>query len=351
MQLHLAFDGGGSKLSAIVYDDEFNLISQRKSGGTNARFLGDERVARNSEEAVGGAIDEAFAATGKYPTDAAGVVVGPSEPILAAIAARTPDCKVRFLGEAYACRLAGAFDDDGCIVIAGTGSGVAWISGRHVIHRGGYGPELGDEGGGYWIGQRGLRAAIAAINGWGVPTALAGMLMRYVNAARSADRFAGCTADCGDDVPLGDADVIESMTRGLYRTFYSGTDTVPRHSRIAGFAPYVGEACDAGDSIARAIIHEAGVLLARQTAALYRIYKVDRTKSVALCGGAWQASKAGALGRAFREEFAALDGGSFAAIPVTDAILPPVAAGAVLLALSRGTLDDDRKRIINCFSG
>ncbi len=347
MQLHLAFDGGGSKLSAIVYDDEFNLIAQRKSGGTNARFLGDERVARNCEEAIGGAIDEAYAITGKYPTDAAGVVVGPSDPIIAAIAARTPDCKVRFLGEAYACRLAGAFDDDGCIVIAGTGSGAAWISGRHVIHRGGYGPELGDEGGGYWIGQRGLRAAIAAINGWGEPTALAGALMRYVKASGSAN----CTADCVDDVPLGDADVIESMTRGLYRTFYNDTDTVPRHSRIAGFAPYVGEACDAGDSIARVIIHEAGILLAQQTAALYRIYKVDRTKSVALCGGAWRSSKAGALGRAFRKEFATLDGGAFAATPVTDAILPPVAAGAVLLALSRGTLDHDRERIINCFSG
>ena len=82
MQLHLAFDGGGSKLAAIVYDDNFNFVARRRAGGTNARFLGDERVAQNCEEAIGGALDEAFAKTGKYPADAAGVVVGPSAPCI-----------------------------------------------------------------------------------------------------------------------------------------------------------------------------------------------------------------------------------------------------------------------------
>ena len=338
MQLHLAFDGGGSKLAAIVYDDNFNFVARRRAGGTNARFLGDERVAQNCEEAIGGALDEAFAKTGKYPADAAGVVVGPSAPVLAAISARTADCDVKFLGEAYACRLAGALDDDGCIVIAGTGSGAAWVRGERVIHRGGYGPELGDEGGGYWIGSRGIRAAVAAINGWGEPTALAAAFLRYVGA------------DCDSDAPCGTAETIDAMTSGLYRTFYNDADPVPRHMKIAGFAPCVGAACDEGDALARAIINEAGTLLARQTAALYRIYGVPAGKSVALCGGAWRASKAGALGCAFRAERARLDGGAFAETPVIDAILPPMAAGAVLLAMRRGTLEADRQRIIECFS-
>jgi len=337
MSLHLAFDGGGSKLAAVVYDDDFNLISKRVSGGTNARFLGDERVARHCEEAIGGALGEAYEKCGKYPADAAGVVVGPAEPVLLAIKKRAPGCAVKFLGEAYACRLAGAFDDDGCIVIAGTGSGVAWVRGDEVIHRGGYGPELGDEGGGYFIGSHGIRAAVAALCGWGEPTMLAPAFLRYI------------AADCGEGAPCGTPQTIDSMTRALYRMFYNDTDSVPRHMKIAGFAPYVGEAADSGDDLARAIIIEAGKLLARQTAALYRIYGVPREKSVALCGGAWRASKAGALVQAFREECVMLDGGAYKNTPVMPALLPPVAAGAVLLAMERGTLESDRQRIIECF--
>lgn len=338
MQLHLAFDGGGSKLAAIIYDDGFKLIARKYAGGTNARFLGDERVAQNCEEAIGGVIDEAYAKTGMYPVDAAGVVVGPSAPVLAAISAHTPECDVRFLGEAYACRLAGALDDDGCMALAGTGSGVAWIRGEQVVHRGGYGPELGDEGGGYWIGSRGIRAAVAALNGWGAPTALASAFLRYINA------------ECGDDAPCGTQATIDSMTRGLYRMFYNDSDPVPRHMKIAGFTPYVGEACDSGDAIARAIVDEAGRMLARQTAALYRIYGVPLCKSVALCGGAWKCSKSGALGHAFRDEFIKLDDGRFADTPVIDAILPPVAAGAVLTAKKLGTLDKSVKRITEWFA-
>jgi Predicted N-acetylglucosamine kinase len=334
MSLHLTFDGGGSKLTAVVYDDSYNIIARRTSGGTNARFLGIEQVAQNCEDSLGGALDSAYDTLAQYPRDAIGIAVGPSEPLRAAIAKRVHDCKVDFIGEAYGCRLAGALDTDGCIVIAGTGSGVAWINGEGVIHRGGYGPELGDEGGGYYIGQRGLRAAVAAINGWGEPTALAELFMRYVGA-KSADNAIAR---------------VESMSQGLYNAFYNNSDGIPRHAKIAGFAPFVGEACDSGDRVAATIIAEAGVILARQTAAMYRLYNLDRDKSVALCGGAWHASKQGALGRSFRAEFSVIDSGSYSLAPVIDALLPPFAAGAVEHARRSGKLDLEIAKLIVNFS-
>jgi N-acetylglucosamine kinase-like BadF-type ATPase len=327
MTLHLTFDGGGSKLAAAVYDDDYNIIAYRTSGGTNARFLGAERVAQNCEEALGGALDAAYTARGVYPTDACGVAVGHTAPLESVIAALAPDCAVTFIGEAYACRLAGAFDNDGCVVIAGTGSGVAWVRGSKVVHRGGYGPELGDEGSGYWIGRCGLRAAIAAVNGWGEETALSDALLRYVGA----------------DASGGARERIEALTHGLYSTFYDDTSPIPRHARIAGFTPYVGGACDGGDRVAAAIISRAGTLLARQAAAMYKNYGIPSVKSLVLCGGAWRSTAA--LERAFRAELASHQPET----PVAPALLPPLAAGAVERARRCYRLEADKVKLLTAF--
>ena len=47
-------------------------------------------------------------------------------------------------------------DDSGAVVAAGTGVAVLASSGVTSIRVNGWGPTLGDEGGGYWIGQEGF---------------------------------------------------------------------------------------------------------------------------------------------------------------------------------------------------
>ena len=56
-------------------------------------------------------------------------------------------------------------DDSGAVVAAGTGVAVLASSGVTSIRVNGWGPTLGDEGGGYWIGQEGLRSAYRWLDG------------------------------------------------------------------------------------------------------------------------------------------------------------------------------------------
>jgi len=69
---------------------------------------------------------------------------------------------------------AGALDGrPGVVLIAGTGVvALAIDAGGGLRTADGWGPRLGDEGGGAWIGTAGLRAALRALDGRGAPTAL-----------------------------------------------------------------------------------------------------------------------------------------------------------------------------------
>jgi len=70
---------------------------------------------------------------------------------------------------------AGALDGEpGVVLIAGTGVVALSIAADGSLRTAdGWGPWLGDEGGGAWIGGAGLRAALRALDGRGPPTALA----------------------------------------------------------------------------------------------------------------------------------------------------------------------------------
>src|SRR6185436_17233044 len=88
------------------------------------------------------------------------------------------------IGIDHDCRIAlagGLSGRPGIVLIAGTGSscfgmnaaGEAWRSG-------GWGHLLADEGSGYWLGVKGLEAAVRAYDGRGAPTALLDQLQRHL---------------------------------------------------------------------------------------------------------------------------------------------------------------------------
>lgn len=58
-------------------------------------------------------------------------------------------------------------DTSGVVVAAGTGVTVLASNGAGCVRVNGWGPTLGDEGGGYWIGQEGLRSAYRWLDGRG----------------------------------------------------------------------------------------------------------------------------------------------------------------------------------------
>lgn len=150
---------------------------------------------------------------------------------------------------------AGALGGEAGVVLAvGTGVVVLAIGPDRVAHRAdGWGPWLGDEGGGAWIGLHGLRAALRAADGRGPPTLL---------QAATERRFGPFSGLAGQ---------------------IASHDSPPRLA--ATFAPDVAQAAQAGDAVAAALLREAaGALAATVRAAASRLTGTEPVP-LAIVGG------------------------------------------------------------------
>lgn len=132
---------------------------------------------------------------------------------------------------------AGAFAGaEGALLIVGTGAVAIAVTGGRLHRADGWGPWLGDEGSGQWIGRAGLRAALRARDGRGPHTAL----------ADAASALAGS---------------IDALPAWLARIDSPA-------ARVAQFAPAVLDAAALGDAVAASICDEAALALAATAAAV-----------------------------------------------------------------------------------
>jgi len=200
--------------------------------------------------------------------------------------------RVVLAADAYTSHV-GALDlRPGTVVAAGTG--VIALGTDHDAAWGradGWGLLLGDQGGGAWIGQRGLRAAMHAADGRKGGSDL--LLEALIDRFGSTDR----------------------LVRELYASTAAST-------MLGQFAPSVADAARAGDVIAQSIWHEAGQHLALTAAAAAR----DIQPVFSWAGGVFGAGEL--ILESFRSELLAVR---------TDAVLvEPLASsaqGALRLAL------------------
>jgi N-acetylglucosamine kinase-like BadF-type ATPase len=147
---------------------------------------------------------------------------------------------VAVAGDVLTTHLGALGGQPGAVVAAGTGAVALGTDHREIWNRvDGWGPFLGDEGGGAWIGARGLSAALRAEDGRGGGSPGTLTLIRR--------RF-GAPED-------------------LVRRIHSA-QSPPQ--ALASFAPLVADAARSGDGEARAIWDEAGFLLARSAVAATR---------------------------------------------------------------------------------
>jgi glucosamine kinase len=142
------------------------------------------------------------------------------------------DSRVRVATDSVVAWLGAFLGAPGIVVIGGTGS-VAMGGYRPPLTQArGYGYLLGDEGSGYWIGNQGLRAALAAADHSGPPTALP----EYLTSA------AGCSLD-----------------ELVVRIYQNPGDRLV----LAQLAPVVAAAADTGnDPVAQQVIDSAAAELA-----------------------------------------------------------------------------------------
>lgn len=142
-------------------------------------------------------------------------------------------------------------------VVVGTGTITLGMS-DHASHRAaGWGPAFRDPGCGFDIGQRGLAAAAASVDGRGPRSALEEAIP------------VSCHVD----------NMLEAM-RWAYKEPHSW-------SRVAGLAPSVIQCAKAGDSPARDLLQECAVELAKSVKAVWsKVAQHDcTTLPLALSGG------------------------------------------------------------------
>lgn len=258
MGMILAVDGGGSKLSAVLFDDEFRLLGRGMSGGININHTSLE----NSRDNVMDCLGQVFGGNPPAHIDRLYVVfIGPVNLLYEELAKYMTVGEILPLHEAKAGLLAGALWEEGILALAGTGSDIFYVREEKELNSvvGAWGPILGDQGSGTWIGQKALRAVVASIEGWGEPTMIHELIQREWKLERNWD-----------------------MVNIIHRS-------VAPFRKVASVTPLVGEAARAGDSVALKILHEAGRIMAVQTDCLiHRRGIPEEYWRVVCCGGAWK---------------------------------------------------------------
>ena len=171
--------------------------------------------------------------------------IGPDELELQSALTRRLGCEVLVENDVVAAYLGALGPHPGILVQAGTGSLVLGVSEDRTVRLDGWGHLVGDRGSGFALGREGLRAAYAALDGTGPPTALTETL-------------------AGTDP--------EQVIRDLYASPTKIRD-------VAALAPIVLRAAADGDGLARdAVTEVASQLVALILAAGRRLGDPDLTR-------------------------------------------------------------------------
>jgi len=298
---YLGVDGGGTKTEALIADARGHILGRGMAGPANPYFVG----RRSARAALRRAVRAARRAAGHVPLAAAALCVPGlrqyAKAAALAPALGVPEATLLVEGDDRSTFYGALGGDCGAVVLAGTGS-FAMGANRagEWASVGGWGPILGDEGSGYWIGLQALRAVILAWEGRAPQTMLTPLLLGH----------------------LGLTDVAALRPR-----IYGERQT---QRTISGLVPLVAQAADAGDAPAAAIIAEAGRALASLGVTVVRRLALDSPDyALVLAGGVSR------LGPRLHEPFQAAVRAECPAITLRQPRFSP-AVGALLLALRAG---------------
>jgi len=228
-----------------VFDELGHLVGSAEGGAGNP-------VSHPWDAAVAALAGTIGAALGtRSPADVASAVIGLAGAgcaadggMAAAVAARAGLRRAPLLvGDTVVAYAAGTAEPDGCVLVAGTGATAARITGWNQTSTvDGHGWLLGDTGSAFWLGRAAVQAALAAVEGHRVPTALLGAV----------------TAALLPEGPR-DGDLREAIIGAVH---------AEPPIALARLAPLVGAAAGTGDPVAGRIIETAVAGLVGALAAL-----------------------------------------------------------------------------------
>lgn len=241
----LAVDAGGTSTRAVVLSAAGHCLGYGVAGSGNPISSGTEHAAREVVKAAQAALAQAAS-----PATAEVAVLAmagsrtyvSTDWITSALA--TIDVRGRIVLESdlLATFCSGAWEPDGYAVVAGTGSAAIRVhEGRQDMSADGLGWLLGDDGSGFWLGMRVVRAAAAELDNRGRKTALTPLLLAALGIPADA------STEPGYD---GRPDALRLLLDAVYAL---------RPIELARFAPLVFAVSD--DEVAAGIITDARAAL------------------------------------------------------------------------------------------
>lgn len=258
----IGIDGGGTGSKGITADINGQILNRFRGGATN--YNGGKK--KDIDTNIYKLLDEAT--VGKKIANCQAVCIGSA-------GVGNPDAE-RFLKEAvkakgFKCPIiitadsvtahAGALNArEGIVLIAGTGTiCFGRKSNGGAMRTGGYGHIIDDEGSGYDIARRMLRAVVRAADGRGEETMLRSLIFRQLQISE-----------------------LGEMIAWLYQKERTKKE-------IAYLAVLLGEALEAGDQVAKQIVDEVAEALVEISAPVVEFF--DKKAVVALSGSVLKFNK------------------------------------------------------------
>lgn len=180
--LVVGVDGGGTKTRVILADANGNTLARVEGDGSALRPGEEGEAADVIASLIEAALQKADRVGVRPTTCVIGVAGGGQEraaqALWAAIASKRVCDDVLVQADATSA-LDDAFGDGpGVLIVSGTGSsGFARGPNGQIERCGGWGPNIGDEGSGGWLGRRALSVITAAYDGREPETALLGAVL------------------------------------------------------------------------------------------------------------------------------------------------------------------------------
>ena len=236
----LGIDAGGTKTVCLLADEDGHVLAEARGSGANLQSAGELEVEKVLHRVMEAVIPQDDVRPAAICLGIAGVDrPGDAEAVRGIMRRIGFKTRTLVVNDALIALVAGAGDEPGVVVVAGTGS-IAY--GRNAAGQaaraGGWGYLLGDEGGGFWIGRAALSAAVRQFDGRGPATLLTEMVLQHMRLA--------------------------SPSELIHEIYYRD---LQRHA-IAGLAALVQDATDAGDAVAAQILARAGGELAAAAASV-----------------------------------------------------------------------------------
>jgi N-acetylglucosamine kinase-like BadF-type ATPase len=264
----LGVDGGGTNTRAVILHESGQVCGEGHADAANYHRVGLESAVNAVRRAVQQACSSAGIVSSQISAACVGLA-GVAHPehhrtMLQALRAALPIQEILLETDARIA-LAGATDlRPGVVIIAGTGSIACGINTENEFARaGGWGPVMGDEGSGTYIGKRALEAVMEAFDGRGRRTRLSEKVLEHFKLKSAAE-----------------------LPAVIYNGSSQGMKEVAQLSRV------VVEAAEDGSRVAQEILSDAADELGRAAVAVIEQLRMQsQSFRIAYVGGVFESGR------------------------------------------------------------